>query len=54
MIPLIVLIFIAAAVGSCYYLTIYVPQYNAERSRLLTLVVVAEDPLDMDPALAID
>jgi peptide/nickel transport system substrate-binding protein len=31
-----------------------VPQYKAERARLLTLVVVAEDPLDMDPALAID
>jgi peptide/nickel transport system substrate-binding protein len=46
-------IIILVAAGAYYYFSIYIPQYQEERTRLLTLITEAE-PLDLDPALAID
>jgi peptide/nickel transport system substrate-binding protein len=48
-----VVVIIAIAGGAYYYFNIYVPQYQEERTRLLTLKMEAA-PADLDPALAID
>jgi peptide/nickel transport system substrate-binding protein len=50
---LVIVVLVIASVGLWYYFTIYVPRYEAERLQLLTLYTTA-DPVDLDPALAID
>ncbi|NIM45222.1 MAG: hypothetical protein GTO54_06250, partial [Nitrososphaeria archaeon] len=49
----VVVIVALASVGVWYYLAIYMPQYEEERIRLLTLFTSGV-PADLDPALAID
>ena len=50
---IIVVIALAVVVGGAYYYFIRMPQYQEERTRLLTLNTEAE-PSDLDPALAIE
>jgi len=52
-IVLIVFIVATSSAGAYYYFNIYMPQYRAERERLLTLFTTAQ-PLDLDPALVYD
>jgi peptide/nickel transport system substrate-binding protein len=53
--PLIIvaIVIVVAIVGGAYYFLVYIPQFNEERSRLLTLNTHA-DPQTLDPALAFD
>ena len=53
MIAIAVIAVIVLGAGGYYYFGVYVPQYQEERSRLLTLKMEAA-PSDLDPALAID
>jgi peptide/nickel transport system substrate-binding protein len=53
---LIITLLVIAAVGAAgawYYFYQYVPKYEAERERLLTIYTIS-DPVEMDPALAGD
>lgn len=50
---IVVLVIVVASAGGAYYFFVYIPNFNEQRSRLLTLNTHA-DPQTLDPALAFD